>query len=413
MSKALKVTLPVLILALGIGAFAYLRASRPEQPAAQIEERIWQVEVMPVQPQRLSPSLTLYGQLETAEMFRAAAPVASRVDKVLVREGERVSAGQLLLSLDERDFLPRLQQDQAEVAELEAKLESEDIRQRSDLESLDHEKRLLALSRQDVDRVRQLQKKKLGSDSALDEARQALVRQSLSITSREQSIADHPARKRALEARLQKARARLDESQLNLERSRVLAPYDGIVAGVAVSEGSRIKANELLLSLYDPNTLELRARIPGPYVSELQQSLSAGRNLEGSLQRGQEVLDLRLVRIAGEARPSGIDALFKIISGEESQLRLGQVLRFDLIRPPQESALAVPFPSVYGGDRIYTLDDGRMKGVAVEILGSYRDAEGQERLLIRSDALQRGDQLVITHLPNAVNGLRAEAVASQ
>ena len=128
MKPILKILAPVLILSAGIGTFTMLRATKPEQPAAQTQERVWRVEVMEVQPRTLTPELTLYGRLESPNPFKAAASAASRIDRVMVREGERVSVGQPLVILDERDFLPRLDQVRAEVRELEAQIRSEGIR---------------------------------------------------------------------------------------------------------------------------------------------------------------------------------------------------------------------------------------------------------------------------------------------
>jgi hypothetical protein len=73
--------------------------------------------------------------------------------------------------------------------------------------------------------------------------------------------------------------------------------------------------------------------------------------------------------------------------------------------------------AVYGGERVYEIEEKtapkpvlRMRGVAVEMLGTRRDADGRELALVRSPELTAGDRLVITHLPNAINGLRVEVV---
>jgi len=406
------ILLPILIITFSVSIFMVLRASRPEQPAVSTNDRVWRVEVLEVVPQTLAPSLTLYGKVETPTLFKAAAPAVSRVQRVLVREGEAVAKGQLLISLDPRDFLPRVQQAQAEMAELEAQLRSERIRQDSDLNALEYERKLLGLSSQGVDRARRLQTKKLGSDSELDQALQELARQSLLLTSRELSIADHPARTQVLEARLQKAAAGLAQAELDLERSQVKAPYPGRVATVEAAEGNQVSANQQLLSLYNPASLELRARIPTPYLDELQQNLETGYPLIGFSGRGGKPIQLRLVRLAGEADPSGIDALFEIDQGGSS-LRSGQILRFTLRRQPREGALVVPYSVLYGADRAYKLVQGRMQGLQLEAFGSYVTESGEEQLLVRSDQLEAGDKLVITHLPNAMDGLRAEAVVDE
>ena len=412
MKPILKILLPILILAAGIGAFTVLRATKPEQPVAQIQERIWRVDVMEVQPRTLTPVLTLYGRLESPNPFKAAASAASRIDRVMVREGERVTVGQPLVTLDERDFLPRLEQARAEVLELEAQIRSERIRQQSDLVALKQEQKLLQLSRQAVDRAQRLRRKDLGSDSALDEAEQALANQTLSLTSRELAIADHPARLSALEARLAKARARVTELELEFERSRLLAPFDGIVAEVNVAEGDQVNKNTVLLTLYDPGALEVRARIPVPFQEELDQVRKGGQTLSGEAVTGGRRLELRLLRLAGEASPSGVDALFRFESSPD-WLRPGQVIRFNIRRLPQPDAVPIPSSALYRGNRVYRIEEGRMRGIGVETLGSFMDSSGEERQLVRAAELKTGDRLVITHLPNAVDGLCVEAVAGE
>lgn len=407
MISARKIFLPIVVLAVGVGMFAYLKSTAREQPAAEIKERIWRVEVQEVVPRTLTPTLTLYGQVETPKRLKAAAPAASIVEDVVVKEGDRVTKHQLLVRLDERDFLPRLRQARAEVEELRALIASEDNRYQSDQKALRHEEELLALARAEVERNKALQKRQLGAESALDKARQDAARQALTVTSRRYSIDDHRARLEQLKARLVRAEAQLQEKELEYERSSLRAPYDGIVASVAVTAGDRVRQSDILVEMYALDDLEVRARIPAPYQEELLRAQGEGKRLTGGAERGGGRIKLRLDRISGQASPSGVDGLFRIDQGA-ALLRTGQVLRFQLQRLPQRDAVAVPYQAVYGGNRIYKLVEGRMEGIQVEPLGGYVD--GDEKLLVRSEALSAGDRIVITHLPNAISGLRAEAV---
>ena len=412
MKRFLKIILPILILSGAIGVFAALKATKPVQPPAKVGERVWRVEVEPVQPRTLAPLLTLYGKVESASLFKAAAPAPSRVDRVLVREGERVKQGRLLAVLDPRDFLPRLDQARAEVAELEAQLRSEEIRHGSDQTALKQEQKLLELAGAGVGRARKMLKQRLGSDSALDVAEQDVARQELTVTTRRLAIADHPARLNALEARLARARARREEIELDYERSRVLAPYAGIVAGVEVAEGDQVTDNAVLLSLYSPDSLEVRARIPATFQHELQRALAAGYPMQGEFRIGDDRIGLTLARMAGEADPSGVDALFRIGHGREWLLS-GQVLRFSVRRMPRDNVVPVPYQAVYGGERLYLLQEGRLRGLKVETLGAFMDEGGNERLLVHTPELSDGDRLVITHLPNAIDGLRVVEVVER
>ena len=56
-----------------------------------------------------------------------------------------------------------------------------------------------------------------------------------------------------------------------------------------------------------------------------------------------------------------------------------------------------------------------MKALDVEVLGEAGGRVGEQaaRLLVKSPALKNGDLLMVTHLPNAVNGLKVEAVGGK
>jgi len=181
-----------------------------------------------------------------------------------------------------------------------------------------------------------------------------------------------------------------------------------VVSGVEVTAGDQVKQDAVLLQLYSLHRLEVRARIPAPFQEEIGVALAAGTRLRASADLGDSRIPLRLDRLAGEAQPSGVDGLFAVEDGFDL-LRLGQMLSLRLVRPPRSDTVALPFQAVYGGGRIYKLVDGRMRGIQVESLGGIDDGNG-ERLLVRSGELGAGDEVVVTHMPNAIDGLRVEAI---
>jgi multidrug efflux pump subunit AcrA (membrane-fusion protein) len=406
--RLLKVLLPVLIIAIGFGVFRMLKATKPEQSSPAVQERVWRVETAPVELIDASPELELYGRVETPDLLRATASASAWVTEVRVQDGDPVEQGQLLLRLDARDFEPRIAQVEAEIADLQAQIESEKNRYETDKLALEQERRLLDLAREGVARQERLKSQKVGAEQALDEAEQAEARQQLAVSQRQMSLADHPSRLRALQARLASAESRLSELELEYERATVRAPYDGIVTSVNVTEGDQVTKGEALVRLYATDSLEIRARVPAPYQDELIAALRRGEPLQASATVGGERLSLTLDRLAGEADPSGVDALFQV-RGDPGLVRLGQLLTVHLERPTREDVVEVPFRAVYGGGRVYVVEDGRMRGIDVESLGSSGNGD-EERLLVHADALAPGAALVTTHMPNAMEGLRVEII---
>jgi multidrug efflux pump subunit AcrA (membrane-fusion protein) len=400
--------LPAAFLVLAVLIFGYLKSTRPEQKMAIPSERVWYVDTVTANPQKLAPSLTLYGQVETPDLVKAAAPKEGQVDRILVREGDAITAGQWLLSLDARDFEAVRIQKEAQVLELEAMIASEKNRHGADKKALQHEKLLLKLSGTAVGRAEKMKAKNLGSAAALDQAYQELERQKLLINERTLSLNDHQSRLKQLEARLKKAQADLEIAALDLQRSQIYAAFDGFVSEIKVATGDRVGENQHLMSMYPTDTLEVRALIPTPYQAELQHALSAGASLLARARYAEIPITLKLDRFSGAASSRGIDALFKI-EDRGGLLRLGNTLALTLSRPARDNAVALPYAALYGRDKLYRLRDGRMESIHVDNLGDYVDGSGNTALLVSSPMITANDQIITTHLPNAVNGLRVEA----
>lgn len=406
-SLLIKFFLPLLIIAIALSAYAYLGASKPQRKQPVASEKIWQVEVMQAVPASLSPALILYGEVETRALLKAAAPGAGQVSDVFIRPGQQVLAGQPLVTMDGRDFTLAKLQAQAEVSDIQAQLTEHELKYQANQKALEEEKKLLELANREVQRVVRLKKNNLSSASALSTARELVGRQELSLITMQLEVDRYQATKKQLQARLARARARLAETELAIERSQVRARFDGVVVEVPVAVGDRVRIADLLVSLYALDSLEISARLPARYQSEIQQALISSNPLNASATLSGQGLDLQLLRLAGEADASGIDAYFQIIKGAE-RLRLGNLIKMNVQRPIQHRVIAIPFRAIYGNNRIFLLREQRMQAVDVETVGQYQQTENRHLLLIRSPHIKPGDQIITTHLPNAVDGLKVK-----
>jgi len=403
----LKRLLPLLILALGVVAFVWLRATRPESASVTPEERSWRVETLVADPGRHAPTLPLYGEITAPEMLTVVAPLAGRIAERPVRDGQRVARGDLLVALDEADVRPPLRQAEADVADRRAQLKNEQIRHESDLATLARERELLATARRQWERTRALEERNLASQADLDAARNELARARVTVASRERAIAEHPARLERLQAGLSRAQAGLAAAQRDAERSRVEAPFDGIVTRIRVAPGDQVAARSELLSVYPQEGLELRARIPQRYQDELLDALAEGRLLEATAEQGARFV---LVGLAGQSDPAGTEAIFDLETSE-SGLRPGSLLAVSLARPAVPDSLPVPDSALYGNDTLYLKDDaGRMRGLTVTRHGEVVRADGERWTLVSNASIGEGDRVITTHLPNAIQGLLVESV---
>ncbi len=383
--------IPVIILALGIGGFLVLKATRPTPEPAAVQERVWRVETVTVTPGLHSPVLSLFGRVEAPDRIRAAAPVAGRLLEVKVRDGELVTQGQLLARLDPADLEPNLAQARADLAK-------EELKRIHDQEALEQEQTVLALAEAAVGRAQKVQSQKLGTATDVDLAQEQLARARLAATLRRQSIAEHPARLASL-------KARLAEAERDAARAEIKAPFDARIGTVEAGAGDQLQTNQTILTLYPVDGLYVRAKIPGNRGEELRAALADGQRLTARGSHAGRPFAAVLERLAGEADARGVDALLKLDGGAD--LPLGAFVDLVLQRPAAPDSIALPFAALNGGNRVFLLNEGRLKAVTVERVGEVNE-EGVSEVLVRAPGLRPGVRVMTTHLPNAVDGLKVQ-----
>ncbi len=387
-----KILLPVLILALAGLVFAVLKATRPQPPQVEATERVWQIEATEMRVAKHHPEFTLYGRIEAPDRLRAAAPVGGRIAQVLVRDGDRVAAGQALLAMDPRDLEPRL-------AQARADLEREQIRYRQDRQAVERDRELLALAEAKVKRAERLSADRLGSERDLDQAREDYARASLSLMQREQAIAEHPAR-------LAQLQSRVDEAERDLERGALSAPFAARVGKVEVAAGDQVGAGQLLLTLNPLDGLYLRARLPQRHVPLIRRALAQGEVMPATVNYAGSDYPAQLERLGGESDVRGIDVWLRL--NEADEVPVGAMVSARLQGPALE-AISLPFSALHGGERIYLIEQQRLRGVSVKLLGERRNGD-QVDMLIDTLDLTTGSPVMTTHLPNAIDGLRVEVI---
>jgi multidrug resistance efflux pump len=404
--------LPLLILSLAGAAAAALIASKPKPAPVEVSERAWLVGTEVIGRARHSPSVTLYGRIESLWSSELTAGVTADVQAVAVVEGDRVDRDALLVRLDDRDERLKLAQREAELKQAEARIASERSRHAYNLEALPREQSLLNLTRGEVSRLLDLVKKKVGAQSALDTARQAAEKQAISLSVRQQAVDEHPARLAEVEAARDRAAALRDQALLELERCEVRAPFNGRVAQVLVSPGRRVRFGDPLVSLYDTDELIIRAQLPSRHLPAIRVAMAAQETLiVGGVIDGVNV-SASLRGLAGEASTGtgGLDGLFTVTEGA-ADISQGRFVRLELSLPSRDDLIALPHEAIYGTDRIYVLDDkNRMRPRQVQRVGEVRLDTGRTRVLVRAPELPDGTTVITTQLPNALDGLLVRAV---
>lgn len=334
------------ILASGCGG----GGAEPTAEAAP-EERLTRVRTLTVEPEPVTDVLELPAELLADRRAVLAAEVPGTVERVAVERGDRVAAGELLAAVDTRS----LQQAMAEAEALFAQAEDEHRRAQSLFESR-------SVTRSDL----------VEAETARDVAE-----------------------------------ARLETARLQLEESRVEAPWAGTVADRAVEVGDYVVPGQRMFELVDTRKLEVRAPVPAPdvpYVEvgepvEVQVSTLSGERFTG-----------RVVRLAPELDPAtrSLD-LEAEIPNPDGRLRPGMLARLRIPRQTIPDALLVPL------DALVELEDRKVLYVVTgDGTAERRDvATGPtigERVVVR-EGLAPGDRVIVEGQTRVAPGQRVEVAS--
>ncbi len=389
---------------------ATLMATAPNPEPPLVEEKAWPISTVEAASASVSPELSLYGRTESPHHAELRSALSADILSVHVREGEWVKKGQLLLSLDDRDQQLSLQRAEAKLRDAEAQLAIVKTNQRSDKRVLAHMQELYDLTHSKAERLKSLIKRQLIATEQLENTLQEVARQGIQLAQQQAVVDNYPQRLASAESAITSARAEVDNQQLNLERSRIVSPFEGRVSSLPVSPGDRVSVGASLVSLYDTGALQVRAALPSQQLGALKQALARGETVTASV-IGTDV-DVQLTELAAavDAGHAGIDGLFRLPPGGAG-LELGRTVQLRLSLPAIDNVVALPLLSLYDNTRIFVVENGRLRGVDVVLQGQRNTRDGKVEVLVRAEALPDSARILASSLPKAVSGLRVDDVA--
>ncbi len=401
----------LIVAAVGLATTGTLMATAPNHDANEVEEKVYPVTTMPAVEENLAPELRLFGRVETPRHAQLTAAVTATVNSLNVSEGQLVDKGEVLMALDDADEELRFKQRQADAAEARAAVDTLRRQHEVDKEVLKHMQELHELTLAKRKRLEKLEQQNLVATEQLEDTRAAVARQAIQLAEQKLKVDNYPQRLTTVEAALERAEALLAEQELRLSRTLVTAPFRGRVSRIEASPGDRVREGEILLEIYDTAALQVRVTLPGSSVNPIKQAMARGETIHARLDDGSfRAIELDQLAAEVSSGRSGVDGLFRV--GSDESLEIGKAVDITVVMPVLEQVTGVPVQSLYGDDRIYTVVDGRLKGVQVRTLGRRLDNSGQIQLLIRPEHNGLKGDVLTTSLPQASTGLKVNVVNS-
>jgi RND family efflux transporter MFP subunit len=223
--KSINQTLVNALMALSIvGAASCSSAGDPV--ASDQESPVGVVTALPA----VSPSgaISFSGRVESEQTAYISTRVMGAIEKIHVREGDKVLAGQLLVSISNQDLMARRVQAEAAVAEAEAAWN---------------------VAQKDQQRFKTLFEQQSVSPKELE-----------NVT----------LQARSAQSRYESATQMLRELEVSLGYTRLKAPFSGVITRKMVDEGSMANPGMPLLILEQGGKLRVSATIPESEIAHVQ-----------------------------------------------------------------------------------------------------------------------------------------------
>lgn len=275
------------------------------------------------------------GRLTPQAIYWLAAPVDGRVTEVVRRPGlEPVKANDVLLvlanpdiSLDAEKAEWQVKQDEATLANLRVKLESDKLDQRASLAELESQyTRANLQAERDLELTRLNLKSDLESKLSVNDAQQLKAR--VELQKQRLGIADQSiqAQIEAEQVVLASSKANYETKRKQVEQLTIRAPITGVLQEVDVEVGQRVAGGLTLAKVADPTKLKAELKIPETQMKDVRIGLDAtidtrnglipGRviRIDPAAQSGSVVLDVSLLGpLPAEARPElSVDGTIEI-----------------------------------------------------------------------------------------------------
>ena len=219
-----------------------------------------------------------------ADFTTVAPQVSGTVDKVLIEDNQPVRTGELLATIDDRDFVvavdaakAQVEAAQAQIAGLQARLVLQETAIRQAQAAVQADNASLKLARTNQARYHNLAADGSGTLQALQQAEAQL---SIQLAAGEKNLAALQAARQqvgVLQADLERARAALAQAQsqqaaaeLKLSYTRITAPVDGTIGQKAVRVGAFVNAGKPLLAIVPLDAVYIAANFRETQLARVQ-----------------------------------------------------------------------------------------------------------------------------------------------
>jgi RND family efflux transporter MFP subunit len=381
-----------------VAAFALwpLGCSKSETAQARSREGSAKpVRVEVVRQDSVRRAVDVVGTLAAVDQVTISSEADGKVSRILADLGDRVTAGQVIVQIDNEKQQYTYEQQQAALARALAQYGAPDPEHLPEIEKTPDVQRAnadLVQATQAFDRANELFKRTLVSQQALDDARAALQSKRASYDASLQNA-------RNLRASIQASEATMKLANRQLRDTQIRAPFDGFVEKRLVNLGELVKTQMPVMALVRLDPLKVIAEIPekmAPWISpgqavDLQVDAYQGRKFAGKVSRISPGVNAATRAFPFEA----------LVPNADTVLKPGTFARVHIESGKIDDVLSLPYAALqyrYGVNRVFVISGDKL---------AIRELAVGERLGDRIEIMsgvKAGERVAVTDVDTLADG---------
>lgn len=404
----LQIILMVAVLAGAFYGMNYLINSGEKPPKRPAFKTVYTVDSQVVAAGNFQPTMVIYGEIVASRKVDLRSLVSGEVTSVneKLKAGAMITRGESLLEIDRFNYEGALREARANIAETEARIAEYDARILSEQTKLKSLESQLLLAQNDFQRFEVLRDNGTATQKQVDDRSLILSQRDWSVSQTTINLDAENAKLAQQKAILEKLKWREEQASRNLSDTVLQAPFTGIVSNSQVEVGKMVGANDVVVSIYEADKLDVRFTLTDQRFGRIRS------DNDGLIGRKAEVIwvvggkehrfPAKIERIGAQITSDrgGVE-VFATIEGsvDKSALRPGAFVEVHVPDKTFADHFKVPESSLYNGDTAYIVVDGKLVEKSVSVSGYDGD------FALVQGGLSSGDEVLVTRIAEISSGL--------
>jgi multidrug efflux pump subunit AcrA (membrane-fusion protein) len=379
-------------------AIATTGCSKSETAQARGREAaVKRVSIEEVRQESMRRSVEVVGTLAAVDQVTISSEADGKVSRILADLGDRVSAGETIIRLDNEKQQYSSDQQKAALARALAQYGAPDPQHLPEIEKTpDVQKAAAELTqvRQAFERAQELHKRALIPKQQLDDAEAVLQAKQAAYDSSLQNAKN-------LRASIQASEASAKLADRQLRDTDIRAPFDGIVERRLVNLGELVKTQMPVMSVVRVDPLKVMAEIPekmAPWISggqavELRVDAYPDKAFTGKVSRISPAVNTATRAFPFEA----------LVPNRDATLKPGTFARVHIESGKTDEVVSVPYAALqyrYGVNRVFVVEGDKL--VVRELKTGERMGDRVEIL----SGVKAGERIAMTDVEKLADGMK-------